>query len=94
MSLREIIDDQDSVRIALMVGSYNIRVVLREILFPDALHVTEYVSKKKEPVLCDYVPETSFGRVFFIKRLMVLGVCSLMFRSVSVGGRNIIRLDL
>ena len=94
MALRKIVDDKDAVGIALVVGSNDIRVVLWEILFPDALHVTEDVSEKKESVLCDYVPETSFGRVFLVKRLMVLGVCSLMFRSVSGSGRNIIRFDL
>jgi hypothetical protein len=41
MSLREIIDDQDSVRIALMVGSDYIRVIGREILLADALHITQ-----------------------------------------------------
>ncbi len=40
MTLWEIVNDKNSVRVALVVGCYYIRVIGREVLFPDAFHVT------------------------------------------------------
>ena len=79
VSLGEIVDDKDSVGIALVVGSDYIRVVGRKILFSDALHITQYVREKKEAVLGDYIPESSLGRILFIQLAMMLSVRNLLF---------------
>ena len=70
--LGEIVDDENAVRIALMVGCNDVRIVLGEILTADALHIAEDMSQEKEAVLGNYVPEASFGRVLLVQVLMVV----------------------
>ena len=87
MALRQIIDDEDAVRVALVVGSYDIGIVLREILPADTLHVTKDMCEKKEAVLGYDIPKTSFGRVLLVKMLMVVspGHLGLCIRSLING---------
>ena len=86
MSLRQIVDDEDSVRIALVVGSDDIWVIGGKILFPDAFHVTQDMSEKKEAVLGNDIPKTSFGGIFLIKLAMVLSVGQLLFAGILLNG--------
>ena len=72
MALREIVDDENAVRRALVVGCNDVRIVLREILTSDALHIAEDMCQEKEAVLGYYVPEASFGRVLLVQVLMVV----------------------
>ena len=72
MSLGEIVDDEDSVGIALVVGSNYIRVIGREILFPDALHIAQHVREEEEAVLGNNIPKSALGRIFFIQLAMMV----------------------
>ena len=94
MPLREIIDDEDSVRIALVVGCDYIRIIVREILFPDAFHVTKDMGEEKESVLCNDIPEPAFGRVLLVELTMMLGMRCFVFRSVLCSRRRIVRFYL
>ena len=78
MSLRKIVDDEDAVRIALVVGSDDVRVIGREVLLADALHVAEHVSKEKEAVLGHYVPETAVRGILLVEILVMLRAGSLL----------------
>ena len=80
VALGQIIDYKDAVRITLMVGSDDVWIVLREVLFAYAFHVAEDVSQEQEAVLGYNVPETAFRGVFLVQMLMVirtghLGLC-------------------
>ena len=72
MTSGEIVDDENAVRIALVVGCYDIRIVLREILATDTLHIAEDMGKEKESVLGQYIHEASFGRVLLVQVLMMV----------------------
>ena len=43
VSLGQVVDDKNAVRVTLMVGSDYVRIVLREILSADTLHIAEDV---------------------------------------------------
>ena len=72
VALGEIVYDEYAVRITLVVGCYDVRIVLGEILTADTLHITEDMSQEQEAVLGHYVPEASFGRVLLVQVLMVV----------------------
>ena len=72
VALGEIVYDEYAVRITLVVGCYDVRIVLGEILTADTLHITEDMSQEKEAVLGHYVPEASFGGVLLVQVLMVV----------------------
>ena len=87
MSLRQIIDDENAVRITLVVGSYDVRIVRREVLLADALHVTQKVRQEQEAVLRHNIPESSLCRILLVKMLMVICAGCLFLRSSRCGLR-------
>ena len=87
MSLRKIVYDENAVRITLVVGSDDVRIVRGKVLPADALHVTQKVRKEQEAVLGHNIPESSLGGILLVKMLMVICAGCLLLRSSRCGLR-------
>ena len=87
MSLRKIVYDENAVRITLVVGSDDVRIVRGEVLLADTLHVAQQVRKEQEAVLGHNIPESSLGRILLVKMLMVICAGCLLLRSSRCGLR-------